>query len=1602
MKRAFYSILVIGILLATGFLNFGSSNNLDDKSNDTRISPGTRSGRSPYDYDNIYISGDDDLIEYVEDNDCEGNGTEEDPFVIRDLVIDIDRSGPSSAIYIVSTTYHLVFQNISIENSRYGIHIDASDNILMINLNIDSCEKGIYIHTSGQNVAVECSKIQNCDHGIELYGSPDVIISHSTLHDCEVGISINRDSSRTLVKGCYMSCNNIGMYLDDVDDVHLDNCTIRKCTSNGIYLSRCLNFRVEWSEISECGIYGIFSSNSHNVTIIHSSILNNVDTGIYSRDTDRFLVFDSTFLRTGITLGNYYDIRTKDIRIRNNTINGKDLIFKLNEDLSAWSMPENTGQLFLYYCSNIKMIGGTFTDVKIPIYLNNCINVMVKGAVISKNQVYGINVLTSSNVSLANCIIDQNNGYGANFESTEDISIQNCIFSNNNGGLILRNTRLSCAVNHSTFIGANDLFESTHSGDLFLTNCTFESDGMDGAYISRPYTLTVENNTFIHSGMEFTYPPSGNSTFSNNTVNGKPLVYIRDKDLFNSTLEVDPGQVILHNVKNLDLTSLDIQKANYGIQIYSSEHINVSDTLITGCLKGIYISSSKEIIIQGSEMSDCCQGLIFEYSQDAIISNCVFKRNIGLTKTTSYGGFVKYIGSGISCSSLTDSTIVDCYLKNNQNGISQIYSNVCDIINCTIMNGSTGIELMDMNKGGYIIENKLFNLINVGVMVCGPGYDIWRNELVNCSFKVLSGEEAYDPGLSENNTVNGLPIYYRYKEDISVNGMVGRGQYIAMDCNSVKIENISMEGGTNSISILFSDVVNITGSYFTEDGESIYLKYIRMVNISKCTFKESRIGINLSSEQISDTIWSITENLFLQCDDGLSTGIFNIYHTGSMNIFKNIFYQCTRVANLVRFWSGYFFLNDVIGTTGPIFNSDHGPSYIYSNNFFYNNGTRMRWDEGRFQGLETKGDYYHPNFFDPTKNNNMRGNFWSDSCFIDVDRDGILEDPVVVDLHDDGTEIMDSYPLAEPAPSSHIVLHANITHSMIYLSWDLPKYDFLGDIVSVSILRMEEGKEPIPVDTFVPGVTNLSFQNTGDGSIWVFIAVPNFQKGPGFWSNPVTIVNDNRTPDIRITYPIEFSLFNRVYPEIEFRWELFGLNPSLVNFMVRPDDAGWENVGNMTIWGEGDWPWYGFYRWDYGWHRFEVRGTDYLGRTFNDSVEFLVDYRGPKITITSPRIHEVILTRKMTVSWTVEDDLLDVKNVSLRLDERPWLNVTGSNSIILEDLDEGSHQIYLRSFDTAGNIGENHIDFTVEYYITPISIISPREGDFFNSREIEILWETGNADWVQESYMSLDGGPFFVITKDGQRFQVFDSEGNHTITIKAANTAGDEFVDTVNFTIDTIVPSVTNHYPIGDNVPIDTPIYVEFSEKMNRSSVEIFVNLWSGPPIWDGNRAYFNRPKEFQYGQEVWVEVLGKDHAGNYLEPFSYVFTITDKGEVRGRVVDESFNPVKGALVVFENGQEIETASDGTFSIMVSDGGYRIIVEKEGFALTKGYAESRAGKTTNIGDLILRPEETPEEGSKDEGTMLISIVISILLVLIMIILVFVLVRKYRSMQYFEE
>ncbi len=1597
MKRTFFSLAIIVIMLSGGLISFQNQMKEEIYKVENDSLTETRSSRYPNDDETIYIHKNDELKEYIEENGYPGNGSENDPFIINDLIVDSSHHSNFAGIYIRETTSNLIIRNLTVSGFEEGIKLIEASNIGIDECSIESSFNGLSLEICEKNINISDSEIRSCNRGILLQDSPGVNILDTMIVNCEESLEIKSNSHRANIKNVQFLKGSSGVILDDVDDITIEDCSISNFKSIGIEIDHGLNVLVDGCSIDNGDSIGIRTHYSHNITIMDSFLRNNTDYGILSSNTDRLHVYDCHFWHSSISIPSG-DFEYKDIRISNNTINGKKLVFKIKEDLGNWKFPEEIGQVFCYFCNNVNISDNSFSNVLMPLNFYNCVNITLKKLDFHNNHNFGISAYQCENLILYGCKLNGTKGYGIITDYCRQIEINDCVISDNYDGVKSYSSYSTFDINNSIFQGEGDLLWSTLPHSLNITNCSFRSNGFQGAYIQISTKLRLENNSFEKTGIYFPYATNFEMIHSNNTVNGKSLVFIRNRDMKNSTLLANPGQIILHYVENLTIDSLDLSEGYIPIQMFYASNISILNTTISESLTGLSLEYSDCILMDNCSILNCGKGININGCTDFTFKDSSISENMGWTDYSIYSGSIFNEGTGIYNRYATGGCISNCTFENNPIGIYSVGSSMT-IRDCFLRNGSTGIDISYPNFNERIFNNTIIDMKDSGVMFKGQGVSIRDNKLYGCSFKILFANKVYQPGLSQTNTVNDLPIMVRYKSDMYDNGTGGKGQYIAVECEKVRIRNITFKGGTNSISVCFCEDVRITNCTFEDDGNSIYLIGNQRYNISNNLFNKNGISILLASWSTSKLLKKISNNIFHSCFCGIK---FESGHgpRSQIKISRNLFYQCDRALIYDGDYESEFCFNDIIGTNGPVLAYSDRTSDIYSNNFFYNNGSRMRWDQGSYQGLDSSDRYDYINFKNPA--NYKEGNYWTDSDWIDVDRDGIVDKPHIVDLTEDGIEIKDEFPLLKPVYSKHLILTVNQTNERINLSWELPEYDFLGEIESVTLLRIKEGEDPETVGSFGPEIRNFSVENNGDGKTYVYVAEPQFTEGTGYWSNPVTTVNDNRTPHVTITNPRNGDVLLDDRVEIQFTWEIFGIEPSLVNFYVKTNDRDWNEVGNSTSWEPGE-EYLRFHRWDYGWNEFVVQGRDYLGRTFEDKVEFLMDDRCPEIEFLKPNSGEILYTQYIPVKWIIEDDFLEIVDTQIRINEDPWINVTGRNSFTFYNITGGEHEVEIRANDSAGNTGRNKIRFQVEHHMTPIHITYPSQGQYVNTREVEINWETGNPDWVNSSHLSIDGNNWIPVDREGGHIQYFDSEGAHIISIRATNIAGYEFIDSVEFIIDTIPPKVSYHYPVGNDVSIDTPIFFEFSEEMNRSSVEIFVNQWSSSAAWEGDRAYFLPPRDFYYGTEVYVDVRGRDLAGNELESFNYEFKITEKGEVKGRVVDQFFNPIKGALITFDNGQEVETASDGTFSMQISRGGHNLLVEKEGYEPKRAYANAVAGDVEDIGDIILISEEGPDdEDSKNRGPMLISILVSLVLLALIIALIFVMVRKFKEVEYFEE
>lgn len=218
--------------LILGFNNFNTLNQVE--SNSFQINIG--SIHSP-----INITGNNDFT--LANGINSGAGTYEDPYIIRDLIIDVD--GPKNCIFINNTNVFFKIQNCTLKNSGSAV---GKTTIKLNNVsngwihNNDISLAGIFLFSShnnniSNNILLNCNEIyigfsdnnkilnnyiKNSTIGIKLISSNDNIIEGNEIFDCNInGIEISFASNNTIIQNNYIY-NNGGKTGEDQIDIDFD------------------------------------------------------------------------------------------------------------------------------------------------------------------------------------------------------------------------------------------------------------------------------------------------------------------------------------------------------------------------------------------------------------------------------------------------------------------------------------------------------------------------------------------------------------------------------------------------------------------------------------------------------------------------------------------------------------------------------------------------------------------------------------------------------------------------------------------------------------------------------------------------------------------------------------------------------------------------------------------------------------------------------------------------------------------------------------------------------------------------------------------------------------------------------------------------------------------------------------------------------------------------------------------------------------------------------------------------------------------------------------------------------------------------------------
>ena len=375
-------------------------------------------------------------------------------------------------------------------------------------------------------------------------------------------------------------------------------------------------------------------------------------------------------------------------------------------------------------------------------------------------------------------------------------------------------------------------------------------------------------------------------------------------------------------------------------------------------VEGIYISGSSNVMSNNNVLDNLLSGIVIRGFNHHIMNNSVCNNNIEQW----------YYPGAISMENPEYVTITGNTISFNKDcGISGGGTR-CIISNNVINNNSMGGILMNYFHYSAIYENNIMFSGERAIMLCSDSsHNNIQNNVVEQGgiyLNSLNADNLLTLDIDSTNTINGKPLYFMKNstyETVPKNG----GQVILVNCKNVIVENQNISNCYVGIQVVISTDCTV---------------------LNNTLINNSHAGIEIyGTDYIPDPEYPCKRNLIMNntCLSNMN-GIY-LFRADENDIVKN-----TLKENL--------FL-------GINISYDCEDNDVFENIFIDNR-------PGRKQAADYTGDniWYR----------NERGNFWSDWSGLDVDVDGIIDEP----YHLYGN--VDPYPLLNPTGTPIPIAHAGL------------------------------------------------------------------------------------------------------------------------------------------------------------------------------------------------------------------------------------------------------------------------------------------------------------------------------------------------------------------------------------------------------------------------------------------------------------------------------------------------------------------------------------------------------------------------------------------------
>jgi len=353
------------------------------------------------------------------------------------------------------------------------------------------------------------------------------------------------------------------------------------------------------------------------------------------------------------------------------------------------------------------------------------------------------------------------------YDSNENNVIRNKIFDVSDGIIV-------SAVNN--YIAYNNISNCCRCGIIveasyniiernFLSTCGYCSPGFYGGLAIYSPNNTIANNTFLKSGMiVYSYP----NKIVNNSINGKPLIYIEDDE--GMKIEKEAGQIIVVNSSHIEISNISMNYTSIGVQLLNCNYCIIRNSNLSNNGIGIKCNGSYNLFInnilrKNGDYGIWCDGSFNHFEENKIILNefiGIYAADNNVIRK-NYIAHNLYDGLEISDENIVENNTISF---NGLSGILLSYSCNNLIKHNEFMNNYEGISMENGCKNNVIANNEF---INDG---------LWIHWWI---IENIGHNEIYD------NTINGKPLIYMEEESNEI--VKEAGQVILIKCENISVKN---------------------------------------------------------------------------------------------------------------------------------------------------------------------------------------------------------------------------------------------------------------------------------------------------------------------------------------------------------------------------------------------------------------------------------------------------------------------------------------------------------------------------------------------------------------------------------------------------------------------------------------------------------------------------------------------------------------------------------------------------------------------------------------------------------------------------------------------